>query len=212
MQLCEVSSDGPTRLSHQPSHSLTRDENFPGWSDYMHPDAFFQRPVEKCRQTSWPVKRAFFVSPQKEEVHNWFESSSSNSICSGKTLHKSRQTSLSLSRDCCLHSSKDFFRKTWCLWLEGGLAVAKTFFSFWNLIYNNGFLLADLPYERQSSLAWRKFYLFWEVATDMGNLGCIPQLLIDLLPIRVFLPLILSPSFKPPPHLLPVSSIHSGTG
>ena len=173
MQLCEVSSDGPTRLSHQPTHSLTRDENFPGWSDYMHPDAFFQRPVEKCRQTSWPVKRAFFVSPQKEEVHNWFESSSSNSICSGKTLHKSRQTSLSLSR---LLSSfiKRFFRKT--------------FFSFWNLIYNNGFLLADLPYERQSSLAWRKFYLFWKVATDMGNLGCIPQLLIDLLPIRVFPP------------------------
>ena len=63
---------------------------------------------------------------------------------------------VSLYPDCCLHSSKDFFRKTRCLWSEGGLAVAKTFFSFWNLIYNNGFLLADLPYERQSSLAWRK--------------------------------------------------------
>ena len=85
---------------------------------------------------------------------------------------------------------KTFFRKTSCPWSEVFFAVAKTFFSFWNLIYNNGFPLADFPYQRQSSLAWRKFYLFWKVATDMGNLGCIPQLLIDLLPIRVFLPLI----------------------
>ena len=178
-----------THKAISPTHPLLDKRWKLSWMVRLYaPGCFFQSPVEKCLQTSWPVKRAFFVSPQKEEVHNWFESSSSNSICSGKTLHKSRQTSLSLSRDCFLHSSKDFFRKTSCPWSEVFFAVAKTFFSFWNLIYNNGFLLADLPYQRQSSLAWRKFYLFWKVATDMGNLGCIPLLLIDLLPIRVFLP------------------------
>ena len=166
---------------------------------------FFRDLLKNAAKHLGPLKELSLWAPRRRRCIIDLRAAAQTPSVLGKLCIKAvRRVSLYPETVVFIHQ-KIFLERLVVLDRRGVSQWPKHFFSFWNLIYNNGFLLADLPYERQSSLAWRKFYLFWEVATDMGNLGCIPQLLIDLLPIRVFLPLI-PPS---PPHssLPPISCL-----